>query len=212
MWDCGCGFGTTAFFLAMNGMASYGSTLEYYYPFIEQRRKYWDQFGNSNLFTAGYEDIYQNHPVTNSTDIIIVQDTLRHLEPIDKALDILYEVLKPGGMLLVIEENGGNIIQRLKLFKQRGNKRIIKLYDDVLKREIVMGNENIRTYKEWEMLFQNASLVADKNSLQYIRYYLPFNYNDKNAEQLATKEQEIKNSFLQKYFFFGINFLAFKNK
>ena len=210
IWDCGCGFGTTAFYLAMNNTVSYGSTLEYYFPFIEKRRNFWNQYGNSNLFTAGYEDIFQKSPAQDSVDIIIVQDTLHHLEPIDNALGILYKTLKPGGVLLIIEENGGNIIQRAKLFKQRGNKKIIKLYDEELKREIVMGNENIRTYKEWEILLSKAHFSTDKNSLQYIRYYLPFMYNENNVEQLAVKEQEIKNKFLQDNFFFGINFLALK--
>lgn len=210
IWDCGCGFGTTALFLAMNGIASYGSTLEYYYPYIEKRKKYWEGFGNSNLFTAGYEDIYQNHPAPGSTDIIIVQDTLHHLEPIGEALHILYKSLKPGGILLIVEENGDNIIQRVKLFKQRGSRRIITYYDEALKKEVLMGNENIRPYKQWEELLNKAGFTADKNSLQYIRYYLPFMYSENNTQQLAAKELSIKNTLLKNYFFFGINFIARK--
>ncbi|MBI1782154.1 MAG: class I SAM-dependent methyltransferase [Sphingobacteriales bacterium] len=210
IWDCGCGFGTTAFFLAMNGLASYGSTLEYYFPLIEKRRSYWNQFGNSNLFCADYEDIYENKLQKNSVDIIIVQDTLHHLEPIDKALEILWTTLKPGGMLIVIEENGGNIIQRAKLYKQRGGIRIIKTFDEKLQREVIMGNENIRPFDKWKRLLKTASFEPDEKSVQYIRYYLPFMYNKNNAEQLAGKEQRINNPFLRKYFFFGINFIAHK--
>ena len=146
IWDCGSGYGTTCIYLAINGFRSLGSTLEYYFKEIENRKAFWDRHGDMDLFATNYEDIYDSHPAENSTDVIILQDTLHHLEPLQDALEIFNKVLKPGGKIILIEENGSNIIQNIKLYKQRGNKRIIEYYDEKLGKKIIMGNENIRSY------------------------------------------------------------------
>ena len=97
IWDCGCGYGTTGLFLAMNGIASTGSTIEFYFQQIAQRKEYWKQYGNVELFQANHENIFDNHPEDNSIDIIILQDTLHHLEPLQEAITILKQTLKPEG-------------------------------------------------------------------------------------------------------------------
>jgi tRNA/tmRNA/rRNA uracil-C5-methylase (TrmA/RlmC/RlmD family) len=51
IWDCGCGFGTTAIFLALNGYKVDGSTLEFYFKEIPSRIQYWSQFGDVSGFT-----------------------------------------------------------------------------------------------------------------------------------------------------------------
>jgi hypothetical protein len=134
------------------------------------------------------------------------------LEPLDEALNILNKVLKPKGKLLIIEENGNNIIQNAKLFLQRGNKRIIKIYDEKLKKHILLGNENIRSLSKWQKSFEKQYFSVDKDSVQYIRYYLPFQFPNDKAKVKMDKEQQLwkKNSFLKEYFFFGINFMVDK--
>lgn len=211
IWDCGCGYGTTCLYLAMNGIKTYGSTLEFYYPFIEQRKQYWAQYGDSSLFTAGYEDIYDHHPEANSCDLIIVQDTLHHLEPIQDALSICYTCLKPKGKMICIEENGANIIQTAKLYKQRGSNRVITFWDEKLQKEITMGNENIRSMDEWTKLLSQNKLSILASETQYIRILPPFFYSNKKANEMALKEANMANGFLQRYFYFGINFIAEKN-
>lgn len=211
IWDCGCGYGTTCLYLAMNGLASYGSTLEFYFPFIEKRKQWWAAHGDSSLFTAGYEDIFDRHPKPDSVDIIIVQDTLHHLEPIDEALGVFHATLKKNGILIGIEENGSNIIQNLKLYKQRGNQRIITYWDDTLKKKITMGNENIRSLEHWTRLFAEQQLKIDADRTEFIRVLPPHVYGTKKAEEMAAKEQSWKSSLLRKYFYFGINFTARKS-
>lgn len=211
IWDCGCGYGTTCLFLAMNGIRTYGSTLEFYFPFLEKRRTYWSQYGNSSLFEAGYEDIYDHHPSENSLDIIILQDTLHHLEPIQNALHIFEKSLKNKGIMICIEENGENLIQTAKLYKQRGNNRVITFWDEKLQKEITMGNENIRGIQDWEKLLEQNSLFIQPEKTDYVRILPPFFYRDKKAEQIALQEEKMKLSFFKKYFFFGINFVAIKN-
>jgi SAM-dependent methyltransferase len=211
IWDCGCGYGTTCLFLAMNGIRTYGSTLEFYFPFLEKRKAYWSQFGNSALFEAGYEDIYDQHPKANTIDIIILQDTLHHLEPIHHALRIFQTCLKSQGIMICIEENGENIIQTAKLYKQRGNNRVITFWDEKLQKEITMGNENIRGIKDWDNLLQQNHLTIQEEKTEYVRILPPFFYKNKTARTVAKRENKLKLPLLTKYFFFGINFVATKD-
>ncbi len=212
IWDCGCGYGTTCLFLAMNGIKTYGTTLEFYYDTIKKRVAWWGQYGDTSLFTCTYENLFDNRPAANSYDWIIVQDTLHHLEPIDDALEIFNASLRPGGRVLSIEENGNNIIQRLKLYKYRGNKRIITIWDEKLKKDILIGNENIRSLETWGRLFEKNKFRINAGSVQYVRYYLPFNYRFSDPEKLLEKEQKIQQGkgLRREYFFFGLNFVAEK--
>ena len=82
IWDCGCGYGTTALFLAMNGFRVYGTTLEFYFDQIEQRKNYWKQYGNADLFEVDYADVFDNNLNDSTFDYIILQDTLHHIEPL----------------------------------------------------------------------------------------------------------------------------------
>jgi len=212
IWDCGCGFGTTAIFLAINGIESHGTTLEHYIQQLPKRLDYWSQYGDMSLFTYSYEDLFDHQFDKAAYDLIIIQDTLHHLEPLQDALEVFHQVLSDHGKLLIIEENGNNLIQNAKLFLQRGNKRIIKIYDEKLDKHILLGNENIRSLKKWEKEFSKQGFQIDPKSVQYIRYFLPFMFPNEKAEAKVKKEQALwkKNDFLKEYFFFGINFLVEK--
>jgi SAM-dependent methyltransferase len=212
IWDCGCGYGTTCLYLAMNGIATYGTTLEFYFETVQKRKEYWSQFGDTSLFTCTYENLFDNRPAVASYDWIIVQDTLHHLEPINDALQIFNHSLKAGGKVLSIEENGSNIIQRAKLYKYRGNKRIITIWDEKLQKDILIGNENIRSLASWKKLFAGNGFAVSDESVQYVRYYLPINYNFSDAERLLKMEEQIqsKPGLRREYFFFGLNFVAEK--
>lgn len=212
IWDCGCGYGTTCLYLAMNGIASHGTTLEFYYETVQKRVAWWSQYGDTALFTCSYENLFDNAPAANSYDWIIVQDTLHHLEPIGDALDIFQRSLRAGGRVLSIEENGNNIIQRIKLYKYRGNKRIITIWDEKLQKDILIGNENIRSLQQWRALFTTHGFAIADDSVQYIRYYLPMYYKNRSAETLLAQERTIQASagFRREYLFFGLNFIAAK--
>ncbi len=214
IWDCGCGYGTTCLYLAMNGIATYGTTLEFYFETVQKRKEYWSQYGDTSLFTCTYENLFDNKPAANTYDWIIVQDTLHHLEPINDALQIFNKSLKIGGCILSIEENGNNIIQRAKLFKYRGNNRIITIWDEKLQKNILIGNENIRNLASWESLmrYNDFDIIAD--SVEYVRYYLPFIYRFSDPVKLLQNELKIQTSkgFRREYFFFGLNFVAKKIK
>ena len=213
IWDCGCGFGTTALFLAMNGFRVYGTTLEFYFEEIEKRKKYWSQYGNSELFEIDYANVFDNKLSENQFDNIILQDTLHHIEPLQDALKIFKNILKPDGQLIVIEENGNNFVENLILYKQRGNKRIITIWDEKLQKKILFGNENIRSWKKWKQEFESAGFLCENVEPEYIRFYLPFCYGNRSAYEMIDKENILqKKCRLREYFFFGINFLIKNNK
>jgi len=188
--DCGCGYGTTGLFLAMNGCASRGTTLEYYIDQIERRKQYWSQYGDASLFEYAYENIFDTPPAEESCDYIILQDTLHHIEPVDKGLEIFYRALKKGGKLILIEENGASWLKQCNLFLRRGNRRIIEIYDETLQKTIMMGNENIRSEKSWRSLFEKVGFVVDEKSVQYIRFALPCMYKRNSIQEVIEKEQK----------------------
>lgn len=211
IWDLGCGYATTALFLCLNGYKVTGSTLEFYYEEIERRKQYWSQYGDLSGLDIHYDNVFDQQPA-GEWDIIIAQDTLHHLEPIGQALSIIEAKLSARGKLVAIEENGKNVIQRMKLYKQRGNKRIITIYDQKLGKEILLGNENIRSVAKWEKLFSDAGLQLLKEEVEYIRLYPPFVFSDDNFKAKIDRERSLwrKNSLLKNYFYFGTNFTAQK--
>lgn len=209
-WDIGCGYGTTAIFLVLNGYKVHGTTLEFYFKEIPERIKYWSQFGDLSGFTYDYEDLFDESKNNQQFDFVIVQDTLHHLEPLDKALQIINSRLKTSGEMVVIEENGSNLMQRFKLYLQRGNKRIIEIYDERLKKNILLGNENIRSLSTWRKAMSQNGFFIDDASVQYVRAFPPFIFNKYSSNEAVEKEQNLwkSNGIAKEYFFFGINFIA----
>lgn len=212
IWDCGCGYGTTAIFLALNGYKVHGTTLEFYYEHIEERMKYWARFGDVSGFTYSYENLFDAPPPPASYDHVIIQDTLHHLEPLQEALRIFHRALRPAGSLIIVEENGGNVVQNLKLYLRRGNKRIIEIYDEQLQKKILLGNENIRDLATWRAELARQHLTIDPADVQYIRLFPPFMFKPDNAHDVVARESRLwrSSSLLKERFFFGLNFTARK--
>lgn len=206
IWDCGCGYGTTGLFFAMKGQPVYGTTLEYYPDQWEKRRQFWSRFGDTSLLTCEYANLFDQPIEEKRYDYIILQDTLHHIEPLDEALPLFRKALKPDGKLLLIEENGGCWFKSAMLFAQRGRKRIITVHDDVLGKEVLMGNENIRSEKEWRKHFVEAGFRLDEESLQYIRFLPSWHLNVGNMKKKSrkrTKDMEEKCIFAPSFFLGG---------
>lgn len=212
IFDIGCGYGTTAIFLAINGYKVTGSTLEYYFEQINTRLQYWSAYGEMSNVELRYENLFDNPLTNNNYDVIITMDVLHHLEPLNEALCIIKNSLKPSGILIACEENGNNIINSSRLFVKRGNKRVIEFYDETLRKNIKMGNENIRSLEKWEFELKKADLQINESSVKYIRYYFPTTYKTRTITAVIEKEQKLwkSNSFLKNFFFHGLNFVATK--
>lgn len=212
--DCGCGYGTTAIYFSMNNIPVLGTTLEEkYYEVKENRKEFWNNYGDANLYNCVYQNIFDNPPKENSLDYIILQDTLHHIEPVDKGLEIFYKSLKQNGKIILVEENGACIVQSIKLWKQRGNKRIKECYDNVLGKTYLMGDENIRSRKKWKKLFKEAGFIYCKEDTQYIRFYPPCMFKTQNFDKRINQEQNFwkKVPLVKNLFFFGLN-MVFEKK
>jgi lipopolysaccharide export LptBFGC system permease protein LptF len=120
--------------------------------------------------------------------------------------------LRPAGNLIIVEENGGNVVQNLKLYLRRGNKRIIEIYDEQLKKNILLGNENIRNLATWRRELAKQGLHIYPDDVQYIRLFPPFMFKKDNAQQVMARESRLwrSNSLLKENLFFGLNFVAGK--
>jgi len=212
IFDIGCGYGTTGFFLALNGYQVYGTTVEFYYEQISKRKEFWSKYEDISSFTIEYKNLFDDYPKENSYDVIITQDVLHHLEPFNDAVKIMHNVLKPKGKIIVCEENGKNLLNNTRLFLKRGNKRIKTIYDENLKKEILIGDENIRSVNKWSKIFAENNFIINKDKIEYIRYYFPNKFKNNSFEQVIKKEQELwqKNKFLRDYFFHGVNFIVEK--
>lgn len=212
IWDVGCGFGTTAFFLALNGHDVSGTTLEYYYEGISKRRKYWGQFGDLSSLRFEYKNIFSEEHPAEKYDFIVAQDTLHHLEPFSEAVKIFHKVLKPGGKIVVSEENGSNLITQLRHIKERGFKRIVEVYDEKLDERFLLGNENTRSLKKWREEFSIMPFEFEEDSIEYIRYFFPGKFKNTTPEKVIEEEQRIwrKSAVKREYLFFGMNFVIDK--
>ena len=87
------------------------------------------------------------------------------------------------------------------------------MWDEKLQKDILLGNENIRSLNNWQTLFEKNGFNLMRDSVQYIRYFLPFKYKFSDAERLLAKERRIQSrkGLRTEYFFFGLNFIAQKD-
>jgi len=212
IFDLGCGYGTTGFFLALNGYKVYGTTIEYYYEQISKRFDFWSKYGNVDSFSVAYENIFDKPPAADAYDVVIVQDVLHHLEPLGPALEIIQNTLSAKGKLIACEENGDNLMNSARLYLKRGNKRVKEIYDEKLQKKILIGDENIRNIQQWSNELAKHSLEVDRNSVQYIRLFPPATAKKFGMPRLIEKEQKIwkQNPLAKKYLFHGVNFVANK--
>ncbi|UCH15684.1 MAG: class I SAM-dependent methyltransferase [Bacteroidales bacterium] len=212
IWDCGCGYGTTGFFLALNGYNVHGTTVEYFYDHIPERFEYWSKFGDTSRFSVSYQNLFDAPFFKDQFDYVITQDVLHHVEPNDRALQIIKDSMKDTGILIACEENGNNLINNFKLFLRRGNKRVIDIYDEKLKKHLKLGNENIQSLKSWKRKLRKAGMAINDNSIEYIRLFPPFFFNKDNYKHILERENRIwkRNKTAREFLFFGINFTAGK--
>ncbi len=210
IWDAGCGYGTTAIFMALNGYEVLGNTLEFYYEKINPRLEFWSKFGNLDKLKFEYADLYDMPDSDSRYDAIIAQDTLHHLEPAKHAVGIFNRSLKQNGKLIVAEENGGSIFISLKNFSKRGFKKTTTYYDERLGKSISIGNENAKGLQSWKQILQVSGLTLV--DFEYIRFLPPFFFNNRNYTRMIGWERQTgkKTTLLREILFFGINFTAVK--
>jgi SAM-dependent methyltransferase len=186
-----------------------GTTLEYYYNEIEGRKEFWSRYGNLDKLTVRYENIFDTEEEKGIFNIVVLQDTLHHLEPVDAALRIFRDSLKPGGRVIAIEENGSSVFIITKNLLKRGLSKKKEYFDETLGKSVIMADEHARSLYEWGKVLKNIGLGGTFEA-EYIRLLPPCFFTDKNYGSVIDCEQRMGKSgyFPSKYFFFGINFIA----
>ncbi len=91
---------------------------------------------------------------------------------------------------------------------------MVEIYDERLQKHVQMGNENIRSERQWRQLFQKTGFVVDDASVQYIRLLPPMAYRHQPADKVIAKEQHLSTRcpFLKHHFCMGLNMVLEKNK
>jgi SAM-dependent methyltransferase len=213
IWDAGCGYGTTAIFLALNGHEVVGNTIEFYFDKINSRLDFWSRYGNIEDLRIEYANLYDMTVEKSSYDFIIAQDTLHHLEPVDEALRIFRSSLKNKGRLIITEENGNNPFILLKNIYKRGFRKVTEYNDQKLHKTILLGNENARSMHMWRNILKNNEFIVIEEETEYIRFCPPCCFNSAHYRNLADWERNAgkKYTILREVLFFGINFTAEKS-
>jgi len=208
--DCGCGYGSAGIFLAINGYEVNGLTIgEHYINGIQKRKDYWKKYGDPSKFNAIYEYL-PDLKINNHYDIIILQDTLHHLEPLDDCIKALHNLLKPDGILIITEANGANPFHILKQYIRRGNKRINEVYDKILCKKIVYGDENFKSLNGWKQKFAQNNFIVEKK-IEYVKI-IPFVFKGfLTFTRVIEKTIAICTPVLREYIFGGINFTVIKS-
>lgn len=211
--DVGCGYGTTSLLMAYLGHDVIGTTIEPYYDQIHDRLNFWKDHLDTSLVHFQYENILKTKYPVNRFNYIVAQDALHYIEPMDDALKVFNRLLTPKGKLIISEENGKNIVFNLKYFRERGCKRVVKKYNEVLDENLLVGNKNIRSLKKWQKMFQKNGLSVNMDSVQFIRIMPPSVYQRYNMEEIIKREQLIwkRSKVLRDYLFFGMNFCVSKS-
>lgn len=210
IWDAGCGYATSAIFLALNGHRVYGNTLEFYTEGIRERLDYWGHYGDLHSLEVRHENVFRHSIPDPSYDVILLQDVLHHLEPVHEALALFYRMLRSGGKLLVVEENGNSVFIFAKNVRIRGLKKTGIMHDERTGESIPFGNENARGIKTWFRLLESAGFLCDSPDLEFIRFFPPFLIREDNYPDILHLERKIGREcrWIRKFFYFGMNFIA----
>jgi SAM-dependent methyltransferase len=212
VWDVGCGYGTTAIYLALNGYNVYGNTIEYYGKTLHRRLEYWSKYGDLSKLRVEHADIFDNPSLPAPFDAVIAQDALHHIEPVEKAMRIISSSLKEDGQILITEENGCHPYIAFRNLKHRGNQKIINYYDAKLQKTILMGNENARSLYAWQKILRNNGFVMIPRAIQFVRVLPPLFFSRRSYEVVIQLEQRMALIIpgLRDFLYFGINFKANK--
>ena len=144
--EVGCGCGTESLFFALLGadvlgidikddrLAVANARLEFINTHFNTKLKC--QFRKAGVFDSDLLDL------KGSFDIIWAEQAYHHIEPRNLFSPTVYDLLKPGGMLILSESNGWNPLIQLVLFLKRGFNTIVS-YTDSNGNSTIYGNERI---------------------------------------------------------------------
>lgn len=146
--DIGCGVGNVSLYFHSRGFSVTGLDInEARLKCARERLIVENKINNDEHFKSGHTELLKinllelSQTYNSAFDIIWMQQTFHHLEPRTKILKKLYQLTKPGGVLIFSETNAMNFLMQAKLFFQRGFKTTTE--KDVDGNKEMYGNERI---------------------------------------------------------------------
>lgn len=91
-------------------------------------------------------------------DIIYMKEVFHHLEPRDEVVSKLSELLRPGGVIILVEPNAWNPLIQIQMLKVRGFKTVVAAIDQQSGEHWVYGNERIISAGSIKRLFRQVGI------------------------------------------------------
>jgi len=167
--EIGCGCGTETIWLGFCGASVVGIDLQEERMNTAEARL---QYVRDHLYL--YPDVeFKLISVFQAADlgkfdIIWMEQTFHHIEPRDRFLDLLADLLKPGGYVVISDANAWNPLLQLQLFRQRGFKTIRNYRD---KDGIIQAYGNERITTPFNLCTQLKRKGFTIESLRYFRVF-----------------------------------------
>jgi SAM-dependent methyltransferase len=110
-----------------------------------------------NAANLGFEDA--------SFDAVWSNESIEHIHPTDALFREVHRVLRPGGVFIVINQNGLSMYERLKAIKTRGFEVYNKDTDPISGEEILIAEERLLTPGACRRLLRRVGFTASRVAL-----------------------------------------------
>jgi SAM-dependent methyltransferase len=143
--EVGAGCGTEALWFGMLGAEVTALDLESERLRVARARKEWlEKTGEMSLRVNFVDGSLLEFVTPKAFDLIWMEQAFHHIEPRQRVYPKLFDLLNPGGRLMISEANAWNVPLQLQLFARRGLKTKTHIIDSAGRR-IEYGNERITT-------------------------------------------------------------------
>ena len=186
--DAGSGLGTQSRLFALLGADVHGVDLRQDRVVIAQKRaQYWgEQFGCDLSVKFSCESLF-GLPKDGRYDFIWICQAISHIDPAEDFLDLTYELVKPGGQVIVFDPNGMYVPHQFHQLRNRGT-CIHRTYTTHTGEVVPYAMERLLTYGGIQRLLRRSGFqIAHKecqfhkfrgkpDDRQFERYLRPFDF------------------------------------
>jgi 2-polyprenyl-3-methyl-5-hydroxy-6-metoxy-1,4-benzoquinol methylase len=182
--DLGCGYGLESTLLSQAGARVWAIDTASE-KIAEARRQ---QSGKSLDLRYDTASLFDFHPDVQF-DAVYSSATLHHIEPVGQAIQVIADLLKPGGWFFLSDENGYSPVQQLAVQRRIGwtSPRYVTRTDPTTGLTQPYGHENIRAPFQWSGHMRRAGLQP--RFIKYCRQLPPLNWP---LEQLVRSERLLR--------------------
>jgi 2-polyprenyl-3-methyl-5-hydroxy-6-metoxy-1,4-benzoquinol methylase len=158
--EIGAGCGTEALWFALQGADVTALDVTTERLAVATARKQWLQHRLGRELSAKFQEMSVfDYEAETPFDLMWMEQTFHHLEPREKLFGKLFNLLKPGGSLVICEINAWNLLLQLQFFRQRGFKTKSTFLDSKGNR-VEYGNERVTTSAALARGLRSAGFVV----------------------------------------------------